>query len=340
MAPTASEKLVNYLEERILSGEYAPGSRIPSSRRLAVKFGLGNGTAMRAVDSLVERGLLENLPRRGFFVRAAPLLRENGNTRNLAVVMEPPVAGIQRNYGMYYTAFLGISRAAEAAGFRLTRLDAESILSTQLGLEKIIREASADGIIFLNEYDRKVKELRLDIPAVAIAFNSSFGGQISTVNINPYAAARGAVDYFAKRGFLKVRVITDPRPILKTRALVFRALWEDIGGHCEILNHDLCCGAPFVCDYAPEFGYFFTSDHTAQWIFEREMAEKNEFLPDRVTVLSVDGKRLINPQFFKFPTLAIDWLTVGKVAFDELCLRIADRSVPIKSIFLEPQLHL
>lgn len=340
MASAIAEKLIDYVEERILSGEYAPGARIPSSRRLAAKFSLGYGTVMRALDRIVERGLLERSARRGFFVRTAPPLRASSNTRNIAVVMEPLVEGVQWHHGMYYTAYLGIVRAADAGGFRITRLTSESIYSTQAELEKIIRDASADGILFLNEYDRKVKELHLNIPAVAIAFDSSFGGQITTVNISPYAAARSAADYFSRRGFERVRVITDPRPILKTRALIFRTLWEAQGGSCELLINDPINGIPFVCDFSPEFGYYFTADHNAQMLFERVLEERSEFLPGKITLLSVDGKQLINPHFFKFPTLAVNWLTVGKVAFDELCHRIADNSIPIKSIFLEPKLHL
>ena len=58
--PEISEQLINYLEERLLAGEYRPGMRIPSVRRLAAKFCLSYGSAIRGIDFLCEQGKLPN----------------------------------------------------------------------------------------------------------------------------------------------------------------------------------------------------------------------------------------------------------------------------------------
>ncbi|MGE4565279.1 MAG: hypothetical protein AB7F32_10455, partial [Victivallaceae bacterium] len=36
----------------------------------------------------------------------------------------------------------------------------------------------------------------------------------------------------------------------------------------------------------------------------------------------VDGKRLINPEYHPFPTIAVDWDEMGRIAFEELLRRL------------------
>lgn len=340
MAPGTAENLIDYLEARIVSGEYAPGRRIPSIRRLAARFGLGNGTVVRALDRLVERGLLEKAPRRGIFVRTAPLLRGGGDSRRIAVIMEPLVRGIAWHHGMYYTAYLGIVRAAENSGFTLVRCEAETVNATRTQLENLIAAVGPAGIIFLAEYDRRITALRLERPAAAIAFDSSFGGQLTTVNLNPYVAAREATVFFRERGVDRVRIMTDPRPLLMTRALIFRTVWQQAGGRCELLVNPLEDSRRRPRRYPDGCGYYFTSDHYTQTLCAEHFKRSGELLPERLTMLSVDGKRLIDPNFYRFPTLAINWLAAGRIVFEELRARMLDSSLPAKSILLEPKLYL
>lgn len=67
------------LRERILAGEWTPGHVIPAETLLAAEHGVALGTLRRALDLLVEQGLIERLHGRGTFVRSglagAPMLR-------------------------------------------------------------------------------------------------------------------------------------------------------------------------------------------------------------------------------------------------------------------------
>jgi GntR family transcriptional regulator len=51
--------------ERLHSGEWAPGARIPTEAQLAAEFGVGIGTIRRAVEALVEEGVLIRRARLG-----------------------------------------------------------------------------------------------------------------------------------------------------------------------------------------------------------------------------------------------------------------------------------
>jgi GntR family transcriptional regulator len=62
-------QLAAILRGRIRSGEYPAGRKIPSFVALEHEFGLSNMTVRRALNVLVEEGLIEKVPGRGTFVR-------------------------------------------------------------------------------------------------------------------------------------------------------------------------------------------------------------------------------------------------------------------------------
>jgi DNA-binding GntR family transcriptional regulator len=61
-------QLAGLLREKIASGEYAPGSRIPSITALAAEHGLSVITCRAAVGVLKAEGLTLAMPGRGTFV--------------------------------------------------------------------------------------------------------------------------------------------------------------------------------------------------------------------------------------------------------------------------------
>ena len=61
-------QLADLLSEKIRSGEYATGSRIPSEHQLAATYGIGRPTARQATDLLVRKGLLVRKRGAGTFV--------------------------------------------------------------------------------------------------------------------------------------------------------------------------------------------------------------------------------------------------------------------------------
>jgi GntR family transcriptional regulator len=58
------------LRERVIAGEWPPGSAIPAEQTLAAEHGVALGTMRRALELLVQQGLIERIHGRGTFVRA------------------------------------------------------------------------------------------------------------------------------------------------------------------------------------------------------------------------------------------------------------------------------
>lgn len=67
------------MRERIVAGEWPPGSAIPAEQTLAAEHGVALGTMRRALDLLADQGLIERIHGRGTFVRqglvGAPMFR-------------------------------------------------------------------------------------------------------------------------------------------------------------------------------------------------------------------------------------------------------------------------
>lgn len=67
------------LRERVLAGEWPPGSALPAELALAAEHRVALGTMRRALELLVRQGLIERVHGRGTFVRqglaGAPMLR-------------------------------------------------------------------------------------------------------------------------------------------------------------------------------------------------------------------------------------------------------------------------
>lgn len=67
------------IRQRILAGEWPPGTALPAETSLAAEHGVALGTLRRALELLAEQGLIERRHGRGTFVRGglsgAPMLR-------------------------------------------------------------------------------------------------------------------------------------------------------------------------------------------------------------------------------------------------------------------------
>ncbi|GAA3732719.1 DNA-binding GntR family transcriptional regulator [Spinactinospora alkalitolerans] len=67
------DRIRSDLETEIVSGAWPPGTRVPTEAELARTYGVSRVTVQRAVQELVQRGLVVRYRRRGTFVaRAAP----------------------------------------------------------------------------------------------------------------------------------------------------------------------------------------------------------------------------------------------------------------------------
>jgi GntR family histidine utilization transcriptional repressor len=70
--PSLHERILGEIEGRILSGEWAPGVRIPFEHELATQYQCSRMTVNKALSELAKAGLIERRRKAGSFVMRAP----------------------------------------------------------------------------------------------------------------------------------------------------------------------------------------------------------------------------------------------------------------------------
>ena len=74
LSPNVWQDVKSDIELKILTGAFAPGERIPSIRKIADDYGVGQTTAQKVLKTLWHEGIIEPHRGIGFFVK--PYIRE------------------------------------------------------------------------------------------------------------------------------------------------------------------------------------------------------------------------------------------------------------------------
>ena len=83
-------QIADHLYDRILSGEWPDGSRIPSIRDLAIQLEVNPNTVTRTYALLQEEGILDNQRGIGYFTAAEARMRVLRHKRMLFLTKELP----------------------------------------------------------------------------------------------------------------------------------------------------------------------------------------------------------------------------------------------------------
>lgn len=76
------------IEKNIREGLWQPGYKLPSVRVLKEKYGASVSTIQRGYEDLLMRGLVESLPRSGYFVSRQPAIEQQTKTNRQPVVRD------------------------------------------------------------------------------------------------------------------------------------------------------------------------------------------------------------------------------------------------------------
>ena len=79
--PPKYAQVIGAVQRRIESGEYQPGSLLPSEHQLSDEFGIARPTVVRALRVLRQEGWIETQQGKGSFVRGRPALTEVASQR-------------------------------------------------------------------------------------------------------------------------------------------------------------------------------------------------------------------------------------------------------------------
>jgi len=324
--PEKARKMINYLREQICIGHFGAESKLPPIRDLQQQFNLSYTSAKRGIDYLCEIGIAEKRPRSGVYVKKTLPSSKSPTGRKITLFVSG--SELRKSHDIYSTVFWGIQYFAEEHRCSLSInylpvADVSSDLIANAG-------KGTDGMIFLAEYDTSLSTFSTAIPAVGICMHNSLGGKLSLVDIDPYQSAKLAVAYFQKKRVSNISIISKQTLpcAYKNREDVFANLWSQSSR--KLQRRDI--SENFSLD--SDTGYFFATSSMLQFCSEKSLLETGKTLAERVVVLGVDGKNLINPEFHNAPAIALDWKLVGKYAMEECLYRINNPGSLPKRIYL------
>lgn len=329
------EKLVAHLEALIASGVFGVGAKLPSERELARRFDIPASTVSRALRQLAARGVLCRRQGAGSFVRMERA--EPDGAMRIAVIADN--ADATHTYCGHIIN--GIRQSAGVAGCEIS-LHVISYYNVNLAVLQRLT-AGCDGCILTGCFDLVLDDLPRHCPCVGVTMHNDYG-LASIVDLDPTAAAEYAATFFAGRRVQKVFVFTyagleNRQSVFMQRADAFAAEWHRRGGNCEIVVRDW--GEPDQPEYFADAaaGYLYTSGHRFQIAAEVYQATLGRKLEDERTVLTIDGKSLLVPEFHQVNTIGINYVALGQAAFDECMRRVSRPGDGPRRIYLRPFLH-
>ena len=114
------DQIFNELKQRIATGEYAAGEKLPTEFELSAQYAVARGTVRQSLKRLEEEGYLERIKSKGTFIRRPP---GKSNADKVISFLIPYPGYIRPNndpvFITFSQAFYGAIRAASEAEWRV-----------------------------------------------------------------------------------------------------------------------------------------------------------------------------------------------------------------------------
>ena len=237
MTQVASRRIAQELRDKITSGQWAEGSRVPSIRDLATTYGVSVNTIQNAFRELEGSNLIERHPRRGGFVKS----RGGDVVKPARAVSMAVIGGFATSFAYdredHWLAGIirGFNQEIAEAGYHLSMLsygdEGPAMVEPVIAHVNNLQSQLAGAMCFLrsgcqpmlDEFDRR------DIPWVTIN-RASEHALHNFVAHEVFAGARLMGGCFARMNVQRVVVLSDP---LETGRSAGDKLFGCIRGYVE-----------------------------------------------------------------------------------------------------------
>lgn len=227
--PRAGEPLYQVVQHAICdaidAGLFAPGEQMPSTKHLSEQLGVSLVTAHRALQELVQSGVLERAQGRGTFVHHRYFQRR----RIAAAVRVGLVFHREASLADYYHGQIldGVHRAAAVVGIDLILL--------RFG-EDVRNEC--DGYLLVNPFPEDLGKLADDLrrghPTLVVGAQSHLPN-IPSFDVDNVSIAKLAVEHLAAQGHRRIGYVGGAYKISNSRDR-----WQGFSEACDQLKLDWC----------------------------------------------------------------------------------------------------
>ena len=320
------------LRERIEARSLPPGAWIGTEVAIAEEYGLSRMTARRAVQTLVDEGLVERRPGRGVFVPG-----EGGASRAIRFVagnlLWAPAVRVAQ----------AVQEGATAAGFEVSVFDGRGDLSAVLAELRALPGSGATGAIVMSQHDPAfnlalaelvaagfpfvvVDQALSDLPGASVASDNRAGGRLAAeallaaghrrlAFLGDLAAdttaerAQGAADACAEALVPPPAVLDIPGQRFDDWEPAIRARIEDLLGMRPRPTALVCS-----CDAVARIAY-------------RALAERGVDVPRKMSVTGFDDDPIAEWVSPALTTIRQDFSEMGRRALALLAERLAAPTV-------------
>lgn len=189
------QELYQKLREKIESGEYDVGSRLPSEKELAEEYGVSRITSKHALDQLAREGFISRFPGKGSYIQsrsAAPASHaqdiHDEHSRLIGVVIE----GIHADFGG--DILTGIDQQCADKGYSAVIKFSGGSEEREKACINELLDVGVDGILLMcvyrEVYNSTIMKLSLDGYPMIFMDRALNGLPIPYVGTNHYEAAR------------------------------------------------------------------------------------------------------------------------------------------------------
>ena len=318
------DKVYLQLKQKILSGEFTPGMRLPKELEFSRELNVAKVTLRSALARLESEGLVERLPSKGTFVA--------GDTAaNLILIVIPQQAGL--HYPCQYIA-PGITAAAAAAGYRVDFCFVEYLreLGTVKAVDYLKRKKLFGTLLIDSTYLGHEPELeifhRLGLPLLLIhpKMNDHVVTGFSSLVTDTRQAWRSGLEHLAGNGYENVRILEQQNGLREWDALEYSALFRKLGlnhegrlsYYAEMDNDSIAEGVKILLRENPDVqAVYCYSDFYAIKVM-KALKAMNFQIPEDIAVMGYcgyPGNVMLDPPL---STVDLGYMNIGRMAVDLL----------------------
>ena len=341
-------QLKNIIREQIQKGDLKPGERIVAERELALQHNVSRITATRAVNDLVQEGLLLREQGRGTFVRDA----ERPLTMNIGFVIQDEGSELS---SFYLEIFRGMQDVVQAEGYNLIFTSVRTAGSDEHVPIKMVHEGRVDGFVLVELWDEPVLKAIMET-GMPVALVDWEHPEADSIVADDRQALAEAVGHLTEQGHKRIAFINgragDPAnlPTLEEAEGMYHTSMTYIGRFAGYRDGLAAAGIEYdaslvswggtwkenggdevraLFDKKPT-GLVAASDSLALDaidIFRRQGGK----VPEDLSVVGLGGTVNTREQARFLTTVKIDWAAMGRQSMHQLLGRIhGSGQAPVK----------
>ncbi len=336
------------INQWVASGKYAVDASIPSERKLCDHFQVSRLTVRRAIDELINDGILYRRPGAGTFVGPHNPAEKKQSFRGKVFKVAHVVLGYTSDsFGSEIVSrvLMGVEQEAKSRGFELSFSTLDVREGTASELKRNIDKLGVDGIIMEGFITREIAaRIQKLIPAVVVS-NIYLPGVrtkkisgITAVLANDFEIGLSAAEYLSENGHVRVGMICSDSE--RGHYAYDRRYWGFRTGvglsGMDMDDENWIIYSKKDVSLRESLDRLFSGSRLPTALFAcgdqigvnamRTLQELGLKVPEDVSIIGVNDLDIAGMSMPGLTTFRIDWRQMGKVAMAKLSSMISGKT--------------